>query len=171
MGWESWTAFQAFPRALLSKWLTALAPQTFRYRFTYLLLLLIWVVCSLHTPYPKLAFLIQLPLKFGTWKKANLGVDENVTHVKKWPWNLQRKCFWYICTMAEAVRSIWKMEIDRVALEEWQRHQPLAILQLDPSDRVVLRVAGKTTNFGRDFMTTGCQLQFILRETHQKYSL
>jgi len=33
------------------------------------------------------------------------------------------------------------MEIDRVALEEWQRHQPLAILQLDPSDRVVLRVA------------------------------
>ena len=36
------------------------------------------------------------------------------------------------------------MEIDRVALEEWQRHQPLAILQLDPSDRVVLRVAGKT---------------------------
>ena len=65
------------------------------------------------------------------------------------------------------------MEIDRVALEEWQRHQPLAILQLDPSDRVVLRVAGKTTNFGRDFMTTGCQLQFILRvrETHQKYSL
>ena len=51
-----------------------------------------------------------------------------------------------MCTMAEAVRSIWKMEIDRVALEEWQRHQPLAILQLDPSDRVVLRVAGMNIN-------------------------
>jgi len=33
------------------------------------------------------------------------------------------------------------MDIDRQALEEWQKHQPLAILQLDPSDRVVLRVA------------------------------
>ena len=35
------------------------------------------------------------------------------------------------------------MDIDRAALEEWQKHQPLAILQLDPSDRIVLRVAGK----------------------------
>ena len=35
------------------------------------------------------------------------------------------------------------MEIDRAALEEWQRQQPLAILQLDPSDRIVLRIAGK----------------------------
>ena len=35
------------------------------------------------------------------------------------------------------------MDIDRLALEEWQKNQPLAILQLDPSDRVVLRVAGK----------------------------
>ena len=35
------------------------------------------------------------------------------------------------------------MDIDRYKLEEWQKHQPLAILQLDPSDRVVLRVAGK----------------------------
>ena len=36
------------------------------------------------------------------------------------------------------------MDIDRAALEQWQKHQPLAILQLDPSDRVVLRVAGRT---------------------------
>ena len=53
------------------------------------------------------------------------------------------------------------MEIDRVALEEWQRHQPLAILQLDPSDRVVLRVAGKTYFSSK---IKGCQLQFILRD-------
>lgn len=39
------------------------------------------------------------------------------------------------------------MEFDRAALEEWQKHQPLAILQLDPSDRIVLRVAGKTPSF------------------------
>ena len=39
------------------------------------------------------------------------------------------------------------MDIDRAALEQWQKQQPLAILQLDPSDRVVLRVAGKTHFF------------------------
>ena len=39
------------------------------------------------------------------------------------------------------------MDIDRAALEQWQKHQPLAILQLDPSDRVVLRVAGRTYIF------------------------
>ena len=56
------------------------------------------------------------------------------------------------------------MEIDRQALEEWQKHQPLAILQLDPSDRVVLRVAGKPNlNFLETDFMTGCQLQFILR--------
>ncbi len=36
------------------------------------------------------------------------------------------------------------MEIDRHALEEWQRHQPLCILSLDPADRAVLRIAGRT---------------------------
>lgn len=35
------------------------------------------------------------------------------------------------------------MEIDRKALEEWQRDQPLCILQLDAADRTVLKVAGK----------------------------
>ena len=34
------------------------------------------------------------------------------------------------------------MEWDRVSLEEWQRHQPLSVLQLDVADRAVLRVAG-----------------------------
>lgn len=34
------------------------------------------------------------------------------------------------------------MEWDRVSLEEWQRYQPLSILQLDVADRAVLRVAG-----------------------------
>ncbi len=36
------------------------------------------------------------------------------------------------------------MEIDRDALEEWQRNQPLCILSLDPADRAVLRIAGRT---------------------------
>lgn len=35
------------------------------------------------------------------------------------------------------------MDIDRQALEEWQKQQPLCILSLDPADRAVLRVAGK----------------------------
>ena len=67
------------------------------------------------------------------------------------------------------------MEIDRVALEEWQRHQPLAILQLDPSDRVVLRVAGKTYFGTLEFeYDDRLSTQFILRDillTLQKNSL
>ena len=35
-----------------------------------------------------------------------------------------------------------RMQIDRAELEAWQRDQPLSILQLDPADRAVLRVAG-----------------------------
>jgi hypothetical protein len=38
------------------------------------------------------------------------------------------------------------MEIDRVALEEWQKQQPLSILALDPADRAVLRIAGKSND-------------------------
>ena len=37
------------------------------------------------------------------------------------------------------------MDIDREALEEWQKNQPLCILSLDPADRAVLRVAGRIT--------------------------
>ena len=36
------------------------------------------------------------------------------------------------------------MDIDRRALEQWQREQPLCILQLDAADRTVLKVAGRT---------------------------
>ena len=38
------------------------------------------------------------------------------------------------------------MEYDRVSLEDWQKQQPLSILQLDTADRVVLRVAGMNIN-------------------------
>ena len=38
------------------------------------------------------------------------------------------------------------MDIDREALEEWQKNQPLCILSLDPADRAVLRVAGRNKN-------------------------
>jgi hypothetical protein len=36
------------------------------------------------------------------------------------------------------------MDIDRRALEQWQKEQPLCILQLDAADRTVLKVAGRT---------------------------
>ena len=39
------------------------------------------------------------------------------------------------------------MQIDRAGLEAWQRDQPLSILQLDPADRAVLRVAGSSEFF------------------------
>ena len=38
------------------------------------------------------------------------------------------------------------MDINREALEEWQKNQPLCILSLDPADRAVLRVAGRNAN-------------------------
>ena len=38
--------------------------------------------------------------------------------------------------------GIRSMEYDRVSLEDWQKQQPLSVLQLDTADRVVLRVAG-----------------------------
>ena len=37
------------------------------------------------------------------------------------------------------------MDWDRVSLEEWQRYQPLSVLQLDVADRAVLRIAGTQT--------------------------
>lgn len=33
--------------------------------------------------------------------------------------------------------------MDRESLAEWARDKPLSILQLDPADRAVLRIAGK----------------------------
>jgi hypothetical protein len=41
------------------------------------------------------------------------------------------------------------MDIDRRALEQWQREQPLCILQLDAADRTVLKVAGRTQVYSR----------------------
>ena len=34
-----------------------------------------------------------------------------------------------------------------LSLEEWARDKPLSILQLDPADRAVLRIAGKNSYF------------------------
>ena len=36
--------------------------------------------------------------------------------------------------------------MDRESLSEWAKDKPLSILQLDPADRAVLRIAGKSTN-------------------------
>lgn len=33
--------------------------------------------------------------------------------------------------------------MDRESLSEWAKDKPLSILQLDPADRAVLRIAGK----------------------------
>ena len=41
--------------------------------------------------------------------------------------------------------SIERMENTRMDLEEWLKLQPISILQLEPSDRIVLKVAGKHT--------------------------
>ena len=35
------------------------------------------------------------------------------------------------------------MDLDRRALDEWAKDKPLSILQLDPADRAVLKIAGK----------------------------
>ena len=42
----------------------------------------------------------------------------------------------------EVGAGVSSMEYDRVSLEDWQKQQPLSVLQLDTADRVVLRVAG-----------------------------
>ena len=39
--------------------------------------------------------------------------------------------------------SIERMENNRIDLEAWLKNQPISILQLEPSDRIVLMVAGK----------------------------
>lgn len=38
-----------------------------------------------------------------------------------------------------------KMMMDRESLSEWAKDKPLSILQLDPADRAVLRIAGKSS--------------------------
>ena len=72
------------------------------------------------------------------------------------------------------------MDYDRVSLEDWQRHQPLSVLQLDTADRVVLRVAGRGLhcivtkyNVRRKIRAAGCQAFIILLsvyfEMHRKH--
>ena len=34
------------------------------------------------------------------------------------------------------------MELDRRALDAWTKDKPLSVLQLDPADRAVLKIAG-----------------------------
>lgn len=41
----------------------------------------------------------------------------------------------------------FKMDFDSdQSLKEWAKDKPLSILQLDPADRAVLRIAGKRFN-------------------------
>ena len=54
------------------------------------------------------------------------------------------------------------MQIDRAGLEAWQRDQPLSILQLDPADRAVLRVAGSS----EFFILYLCKVKFV--HNHQE---
>ena len=56
------------------------------------------------------------------------------------------------------------MEIDRASLEAWCRDQPLSILQLDPADRAVLRVAGKPLHqcTTKDRKGTFAMAQYVL---------
>lgn len=39
------------------------------------------------------------------------------------------------------------MEFESSSLQEWARDKPLSILQLDPADRAVLRIAGNVIFF------------------------
>lgn len=49
--------------------------------------------------------------------------------------------FKYVCEWAKG--TPFKMMMDRESLSEWAKDKPLSILQLDPADRAVLRIAGK----------------------------
>ena len=39
--------------------------------------------------------------------------------------------------------SYFAMSVDRQSLDEWAKDKPLSILQLDPADRAVLKIAGE----------------------------
>uniref|UniRef100_A0A182P545 Uncharacterized protein n=1 Tax=Anopheles epiroticus TaxID=199890 RepID=A0A182P545_9DIPT len=41
--------------------------------------------------------------------------------------------------------SVSGFSVDRESLAEWAKDKPLSILQLDPADRAVLRIAGVPT--------------------------
>lgn len=42
--------------------------------------------------------------------------------------------------------------MDRESLSEWAKDKPLSILQLDPADRAVLRIAGEFTKYFRKYI-------------------
>lgn len=43
-----------------------------------------------------------------------------------------------------------EMEFDRQSLDEWAKDKPLSILQLDPADRAVLKIAGMMNLGGKE---------------------
>lgn len=45
--------------------------------------------------------------------------------------------------MYASTKSAADIIMDRESLSEWAKDKPLSILQLDPADRAVLRIAGK----------------------------
>ena len=87
--------------------------------------------------------------------------DMKTISVKCWPW-WPRDLLWYRAP---------RMDYDRVSLEDWQRHQPLSVLQLDTADRVVLRVAGRGLhcqlwlNIWCEEEDTGCWLSSLHNST------
>lgn len=44
------------------------------------------------------------------------------------------------------------MDHRECSLQEWAKDKPLSILQLDPADRAVLRIAGTLNNFVKNFV-------------------
>lgn len=48
------------------------------------------------------------------------------------------------------------MEFDRQSLDEWAKDKPLSILQLDPADRAVLKIAGKPKASVHDRLVCVC---------------
>lgn len=53
--------------------------------------------------------------------------------------------------------SLPGFSMDRESLAEWAKDKPLSILQLDPADRAVLRIAGKSNSTTFETMTTHLQ--------------
>lgn len=59
------------------------------------------------------------------------------------------------------------MMMDRESLSEWAKDKPLSILQLDPADRAVLRIAGKApacVSFRRLIVSCRRYLRFLIAQ-------
>lgn len=48
-----------------------------------------------------------------------------------------------------------------LTLEEWARDKPLSILQLDPADRAVLRIAGKIVIYNHSEPRSRCRISHL----------